>query len=275
MAETQEQIAAQIDAAEADASQSGSEGASNGVGGQSNSQQQLANMDPAELKAFMEEFRASKNEDKQWRNQLNSRLGNYDKKTSELDKYLAQQNKPQTPASWSKLDEATKAATKEIVQAAWEEKYGDDWKSFGEVKQSFQERQENDRVEGLCHRILGAEYSKYDEALGNIYTQVKQAAAQGDPGATGFLKEIRTTESGVYRMVQLAQAEVSKNLNTQSAQATQELSAKSGKAAKGVGGNSRTTTNSKLRADGLPDDKAERQAFLAAKLDEYDQQQQG
>jgi len=264
-----EQQASQLDAAyqaENAAAQSGAQGNQGNQDAVVNrtQQQQEPAFNPAEFKAFMDEF-------KQFRNQTSSQLGNFSKKQSELDKFLATQSARPTPQSWDKLDEATRKATEELVSHIVESRYGDKFKTWDSTHESWQEMQANNRVEGLAHQILGKDYEKYDEALGNIYIQVRTQADQGDKQAQEFLKDIRTTGSGVYRLVDMAKSQISQSLQNQSEQAKADQEAKARRAASGVGGSRATQTGT--GADGLPTDKAERRKAIAAKIDEFNKAQ--
>ena len=262
---TMEKQAQAIDAAEAEsaAGQSESQGAQGAAGGQTQQQQQPA-FNPTELQAFMREQR-------EYQNRINSQLGNFSKKQSELDKFLTAQNQPKTPQSWEKLDEATRRATEELVSHIVESRFGEKFKTWDSVHDGWQTYQENTRVESMAHQILGSEFDKYDAALGQIYLQVKAQADQGNPQAAAFLKEIRTTESGVYRLVDMAKAQISQTLNAQSEKARLEQEGKAKRAATGVGGSRQVQTGA--GADGLPTDKAERRKAIAAQIDEFNKAQ--
>lgn len=229
-------------------------------------QGQSPTIDPGEFKAFMEEM-------KQFRNQASSQLGQFGKRTSELDKFIAEQRAPktQTPQSWATLDEAVKKSTREIVRQAWEAEFGDKVKNWDGVHESFQTQERNNRIMSIANTALGADFVKYDNALGGIYLQVKEAAKNGNEDAERFLKEIHETESGVYRLLQMAQAQVSQNLQAQSEKAKLEQEGKAKRAASGVGGGRVQSTSS--GADGLPADKAERRKAIAAQIDAFNAQQ--
>ena len=259
---TMEQQASAIDAAEAGAGENGSE---QNAGSQSSQQQQPANtgFDPAEFRAFMAEYR-------QHQNQINSQLGNFSKKQSELDKFLAAQNKPQAPADWTKLDDQTRKATRAIIRAAWEEEFGDKAKAWDGVHESWQQQEQNNRIMSIANQALGVDYGKYDQTLGALYLQVKQSAESGDQNAARFLKEIRETDSGVRMLVEMAKQQVAQSMQGQSEKAKLEQEGKAKRAATGVGGGRPQTGGS--RGDGLPADKAERMAEMRRRIDEANSQ---
>ena len=260
-----EQMTMEQQAAAIDATDTGAQGSEPQSGAQSAAQQsQPANFDPAEFRQFMAEYR-------QHQNQINSQLGNFSKKQSELDKFLAKQNQPQSPAEWSKLDDLTRKQTRAIVKAAFEEEFGDDMKNWNGVHQSFQAQEQNNRIMGIANQALGEDYGKYDKILGSLYLSVKQGAEAGDPNAERFLKEIRETESGVYRLVEMAKAQASQSLQAQSQQAAQQREGRAQRTSTAVGGNRQAQSGT--GADGLPTDKAERRKAIAAQIDEFNQRQ--
>lgn len=214
---------------------------------------------PEEFRAFMAEVRAD-------RNRINSQLGQFGKRTSELDRFLAEQNKPKSPQSWDKLDAPTQAATRELVKHLVEELYGEKFKSWDNMHSTFREQERNGRILGIANQILGEKYKEYDKALGDIYTDIKMAAQGGNTGAERFLKDIHESDSGVYRLVEMAKAKVSQGIQAQGDRAKIEREQAAQRAANGVRGNAQAPNGK--RGDGLPADKAERQRTVAAMIDE-------
>ncbi len=223
-------------------------------------QQAPANITADEFKQFMQQFQS-------FQNQTQSQLGNFSKKQSELDKFLTSQNKTQAPKSYADLKPEEQASLKELVKhLVGEDLFKDKFERLDKIAESYEAQERNGRILSVANGVLGADFEKYNMPLGDLYIRVKQAAASGDQSAERFLNEIHTTESGVYRMIEMVKAQVSQSLQAQSEKAKLEQEAKAKRAASGVGGGRVQSTSN--GADGLPTDKAARMAAMAALIDQ-------
>ncbi len=202
-------------------------------------------------------------------NQTNSEVGKFRKMQSEFDAMKkAQATQTQTaPKSWQDLDEATRAATMDMVMHIVNEKMGDRFGKYDKVAEGYEVQERNTRIVGLATDILGADYEKYNKPLGDIYGAVKKFAEEGDDRAAKFLEEIHSTESGVYRLIDIAKSQVSQTMQAQSEKAKLEQEGKAKRVSMGVGGGKATPTS--VGKNGLSTDKTERLAQMRGALDEH------
>jgi len=207
-------------------------------------------------------------------NKVNSEVGQLRKIRSEFEK-MQKEKATQTntaPKSWQDLDEATRKATEEMVMHIVEQRMADKFGKYDRVAEGYEVQERNSRIVGLASEILGTEYEKYNKPLGDTYSAVKKFADEGDERAQKFLEEIHSTESGVYRLIEIVKSQVSQTMQAQSEKAKLEQEAKAKRVSTGVGGG-RTSTPASGK-DGLPTDKTERLAAMRAQLDDYYSDQQ-
>ncbi len=202
-------------------------------------------------------------------NRANSELGQLRKMRSEFEGYKKTQNQPTVPKSWQELDEPTRKATAEMVEHIFREKYGDRFDKYDKVAEGYEVQERNTRILGLATEILGSEFEKYNKPLGDIYSKVKQDASAGDTRAERFLNEIHNTDSGVFRLIDMAKAQASQSMQAQSEKAKLEQEAKAKRVSTNVGGGKPVTSSGNIGKDGLPTDKAEKLAAMRSQLDDY------
>jgi hypothetical protein len=259
-----EQMAAAIDAADqgtqaaAGAEQNAQTQGNENDGNGRSAQGQEPAFDTRELRAFMEQQR-------QFQNRINSELGGFRKRASEMDKYLNQTKQAQAPKSFSELPEQDQKSARELIKHLVEQEFGERFKSYDGMLDGYQLQRRNERIMDIARSALGDKFGELDGELGNAYMMVKNASEQGNHQAETLLNEIHSTESGVYRLIDIARNRYAQSMQTQSNQAKLEQEGKAKRAASGVGG-SKTTQNSN-GADGLPTDAKDRQKAIADVLD--------
>jgi hypothetical protein len=195
----------------------------------------------------------------------------WDKQRSAMEKLLQQQSNT-APKSWAELPREQQQATDDLLKHRLFDLFGitpehkDRWAKYDAMESGYTSDRNNSRIVGLASQILGADFEKFNPAMGDIYLQVKAAAERGDPGAQRFQQEILQTESGVYRLIDMAKATVAQSMQAQSDQATAQQSAKAGRVSASVG--SRNAPARNVDANNLPTDKDAKRKAVADLLDQ-------
>ena len=277
-----EEALAALNAAEAGQgsdSQSGSEGQGGSAQGNQNQAGQQAQSgngsqgsEPTlqQLAQMIQEMRGGQNRFVSEFSNFRKSQSEWDKQRSQMEKLLQQQTNT-APKSWAELPPEQQKATDDLLTHRLRELFGltpefkDKWSKYDAVESGYTSDRNNNRIVGLASQILGADFDKFNPAMGDIYLQIKQAAERGDPGAQRFQQEILQTESGVYRLVDMAKAAVAQSMQNQSAQAKAEQDAKAGRVSASVG--SRNAPARSVDANNLPTDKDAKRKAVAELLD--------
>lgn len=185
-----------------------------------------------------ERFSKLEQEFKQNFNRVFSELGGVRNLRSEFDKLTQAQKQQiqQAPKSWAELDEQSQKVTREILRHVLQEEFGDKFKAVDTLQEQWQQQQSAQKVESLAREEFGQEFDKYNPVLYEIVESVKALAQQGRPDAQKFLEELKTTESGAYRLFGMARAQMAQSLQAKNEKANQEQEQKAKRAAVGVGG---------------------------------------
>ena len=161
-------------------------------------------------------------------NPIQSELGQLRKIRSEFDRSKQEANKPTTPQSWSSMTPEQQAELQELVDHAWQQKYGKDWNEFQSDREQQRAFQQINSVEQLARQFAGENFKELDPIMGKMYSELKAKADQGDQEAAQIVHEVKTTRSGVNYLVQLAKQEMAKEIEAkgEQAKATQANTAK-------------------------------------------------
>lgn len=220
--------------------------------------------DEAKLKAMLDEML------KQSLNPIQSELGQLRKVRSEFSKLQQNNNQVQAPKSWGELDPQTQQSTKELFQHLLEKEFGyaERFQRYDSALERQEKAERQDYTLDVTRQYLGSDFDNLDPIMGKLLSQAKQAAKSGDEGAQRFLWEFENTDSGIYRLADIAKAEYAKSLEGKSAQAKNDQAERAKKASTAVG--SAKPAPSSVGADG-PSDPAEWMKWAKAKLMEADQ----
>lgn len=199
---------------------------------------------------------------KQELNRLKSQMGQLNKLRSEFSK---PQETKQTPQSWAQMTPEQQAAMLELVDHAWSQKYGADWKEIQEAKEERRITAQIQSVENFSRQFAGDLHKELDPIMGRIYVELRDKANSGDDDAAQIVHEIQTTRFGVKYLVDLAKQEYSQSIEAkgQQAQAAQAASAK--RAGVTLGQTPQTPPKGDILKN-LPSDPAKAAEMLRAEL---------
>ncbi len=225
-------------------------------------------IDPAEFRKIVEELNGFKTNF----NRVNSELGNFRKTQADFEKFRqTNSNTNTTPKSWSELDEATRKQSVEMMRHIIENELGykERFEKYDSVAEGYTTNERRTQIVGLAQGILGSEFEKYNDEMGHIVTTARKAAESGDPRAARFMEELNSgSESAVYRLADLAKANLAKSIQAQSEKAKLEQEQKAKRVSTGVGG-AKSPAGAGSGKNGLPVDKGERLAKMREALDDY------
>ena len=156
-------------------------------------------------------------------NPVRATMGKLGQMQSEWDKQKQQASAYKAPASWEQLDPESRKTTSEIIKAAWQEQFGEKWDQLSTWQQQQQEASQKQETFQSVMAMAGEDFKSLDPIMGNIYREAQQAANNGDQRAARFIQELMTTDSGKYRLVDIARQMHKQTLeaNGQQAQQTQ------------------------------------------------------
>jgi hypothetical protein len=174
---------------------------------------------------------------------IKSELGKFRQVQSEFDRFKNQINQPQVPRTWQELDPQSQQATDELLKHRFGALFADELKAIKELKSWQQEQVESreretasQETDAILRNLAGDKYSEVEPLAGKIFLAATQAANMGDESAQKFISELYATESGKYRLAQMALAEYSRTLEAKAEKVKGDQANKAKKVSTGVGG---------------------------------------
>jgi hypothetical protein len=259
----------------AEANLNAAEQAAGGGQGQEQTQEKSANDQETQAAATTDPYGERFSKLEQALNRISSELGGTRKLQSEFDKFRqAQTQQTQTaPKSWDELDEPSKKTTQEILDHWFRENYGKKLEAYEAMHSSWQEQQQARQVENIARQELGADFDKFNPVMYEIVESIKALAETGREDAQKFLTELKSTESGVHRLIGMARAQLAQSVEAKNQKVTQDQEQKAKRAAVQVGGTK--TAPSTVDAQGLPKKGSEgRLEAMESLLDKLESQKQ-
>lgn len=222
-------------------------------------------IDEAKFKAMFEEML------KQSLNPIQSELGQLRKVRSEFSKLQQNNNQVQSPKSWEELDPQTRQSTKELIQHLLEKElgYSERFQKYDSMIEKQEKAERQSYTLDVVRDYVGTDFDNLDPIMGKLLREVQGAAKSGNESAQRFLWEFENTDSGIYRLADIAKAEYAKSLEGKSAQAKNEQAERAKKASTAVGGAKPAPAST--GADGGPTDPKEWMAWAKEQLMKADQ----
>lgn len=174
-------------------------------------------------------------QEKRFNERLSKEFGQFRVLPNELKKIQEALTKQQEKPSLLKgIDPAQRDQLSQLVDEIWKEKYGKDWEGSQSAIKEFQEEKRNLDINSRAMSIVNdpKQWEQLNPILGDIYTQMKKDAREGNQEAVDMVEAIRNDKTGmaVFTLVTLAKQRLSSSLETKNAEAI----AKQQKAAKSV-----------------------------------------
>lgn len=168
-------------------------------------------------------------------NPLRSELGQFRKMRSEWQKAQSAKPSPSVPQSWQSLTPEQQTAMQEMIDHAWQSKYGEQWSAISRQHEQAQHMQQLYSTHNAAQQYAGQDWANVDPIMGQMFVELKQKASQGDEDAANLVEEIQTTQTGVRWLVDQARQRYSQTVKSQADQTAAKQAEDRKKAATALG----------------------------------------
>jgi hypothetical protein len=188
-----------------------------------------------------------------------SELGQLRKLRSQFDRLNKQDSQPTPPASWTQLPGEQQQATKELVKHLVQELYGDKFQTWDQQVQMAEQQGQIRSTYERAQQLAGPDFEKLNPVLGELFTEYKNRAAEGDEDALDMVENVHT-RAGLRGLIAEAKERLAKGQESRAEQVETKRSDRAKKAGTSVNGASQVSPQ--WSADNLPKDRAERMKVI-------------